>query len=96
MSLIQCSFTLNKDWPLHRYMIDTDDYRIQLVANLSKAWELAKEANNAAQVRQKIAYDKDAEAPKFQVGEKIWIHQFVQVHVRSSNFPSEDHMSLQR
>ena len=63
--------TLSK--PRNPYQIDLDDYRIELVAGLSEAWQLAQSEIKKAQKHQKKQHDKKAKDETFNVGDRVMI-----------------------
>ena len=59
--------------PHNPYQIDLDDYRIELVAGLSEAWQLAQSEIKKAQKHQKKQHDKKAKDETFNVGDRVMI-----------------------
>ena len=59
--------------PRNPYQIDLDDYRIELVAGLSEAWQLAQSEIKKAQKHQKKQHDKKAKDETFNVGDRVMI-----------------------
>ena len=55
------------------YAVDIDDYKEDLVSNLSEAWKLAKENIEQAQTAQKKAYDRKAREVDLRVGERVMV-----------------------
>ena len=51
-----------------RKTVDLKEYGLQLVSDMTEAWELARQHNSKAQKRQKEYYDGRGKAPNFQVG----------------------------
>ncbi len=57
-----------------RYIVDISDYKVEVVQNLSFAWSQAREHIQAAQSKQKRAYDRSASKNvSFRIGERVWI-----------------------
>ena len=56
------------------YMVDIDDYKVDLLANLSLAWRLAAENIQAAQNRQKKYYDRSANEINLKVGDRVMVY----------------------
>ena len=57
--------------PKTPYMIDIDDYKTELVTNMSDAWKITQESIKVAQTKQKTQYDKKSKAPEFKVGDCV-------------------------
>ena len=55
-------------------MVDVDDYKSDLLCNLSLAWKLAAENIQAAQNRQKKYYDRSANEVKLKVGDRVMVY----------------------
>ena len=53
--------------------LDSDDYRAELVQNLSDAWEHAQKNVKAAQNRQKTQHDRKVGMPKFALGDRVFV-----------------------
>ena len=51
------------------YQVDIDDFKTDLVCNLSEAWELARQNISQSQKKQKQHYDKGARLKDYHVGE---------------------------
>ena len=60
--------------PRTLYQIDLEDYRTEVVAGLSEAWELAR-TKVKAQKRQKDQYDRNATAPQYKIGDRVFVYQ---------------------
>ena len=56
------------------YQVDLDDYKTDLVTNLTEAWQLARQNIKQAQRKQKQQYDRHSKIPKFQVGERVFVY----------------------
>ena len=56
-----------------RCYIEYDDYRSQLVQNLSAAWDQARKNVAKAQQQQKKQHDKKARMPTFSVGDRVFV-----------------------
>lgn len=56
------------------YEIDIDDYKRELVLNLSQAWKLAQENIEHAQKQQKKYYDRKSRPAKLEVGDRVMVH----------------------
>ena len=57
------------------YQVDLEDYKADLVANLSDAWGLAQDNVQRAQKRQKYQHDRRATSHKYQIGERVFVYQ---------------------
>ena len=56
------------------YQVDIDDFKTDLVCNLSDAWSLAQQNINQAQKKQKTHYDRKAKSRKYCVGDRVFVH----------------------
>ena len=56
------------------YMVDINDYKSELLTNLSLAWRLAAENVQAAQSRQKKYYDRSTQQIKLAVGDRVMVY----------------------
>ena len=56
------------------YQVDLDDYKTDLVTNLTEAWQLARQNIKQAQRKQKQQYDRHSKIPKFRVGERVFVY----------------------
>ena len=54
------------------YQVDTDDFKTDLVCNLSDAWSLAQQNISQAQKKQKTQYDRKAKSRKYCVGDRVF------------------------
>ena len=61
--------------PNERCYLDSDDYRTELVQNLSDAWERAQKNVKAAQSKQKTQHDRKARMPKFALGDRVFVYK---------------------
>ena len=55
-------------------MVDVDNYKSDLLCNLSLAWKLAAGNIQAAQNRQKKYYDHSANEVKLKVGDRVMVY----------------------
>ena len=55
------------------YLIDADDYRTELLINLSKAQKLALESIKQAQEKQRTFYDRQANGTTFKTGDRVMV-----------------------
>ena len=62
------------DQPRTEYLVDMDDYRTELVSNLSSAWKAANENVGIAQSKQKKYYDLHSKDPKYRVGDRVMVY----------------------
>ena len=60
--------------PTTPYQIDIQDYRTELVACLSDAWELAHQNIQIAQKKQRMQHDKHCKDVTLQVGDRVMVH----------------------
>ena len=56
------------------YQVDIDDFKTDLVCNLSEAWELARQNISQSQKKQKQHYDKGARLKDYHVGDTVFVH----------------------
>ena len=56
------------------YMVDVDDYKMELVTGLTGAWKLAGEHIKEAQQRQKRQYDKRSKELDLKVGDQVMVY----------------------
>jgi len=56
------------------YQVDMDDFKTDLVCNLSEAWELARQNISQSQKKQKQHYDKRARLRDYHVGDRVFVH----------------------
>ena len=56
------------------YQMDIDDFKTNLVCNLSDAWTLAHQNISKAQKKQKQQYDRKAKMRKYRVGDRVFVH----------------------
>jgi hypothetical protein len=55
-------------------MVQTDDYKIELVKKMAGAWQMAREAIKKSQQQQKKGYDRTAREPEVSVGDRVLIY----------------------
>ena len=60
--------------PTTPYQVDISDYRTELIAQLSDAWETAHQNIHIAQRKQKQQYDKRSKDVKLKVGDRVMVH----------------------
>ena len=58
--------------PINRRYVEIDDYKSELVAGLSEAWELVRTHVQQAQRWQKKSYDRRSRDPLYQVGDGVF------------------------
>ena len=56
------------------YMVDVDDYKCDLLCNLSLAWKLAAENIQSAQKHQKKYYDRSADEVNLKAGDRVMVY----------------------
>ena len=56
------------------YQVDIDDFKTDLVCNLSEAWELARQNISQSLKKQKQHYDKGARLKDYHVGDRVFVH----------------------
>lgn len=61
--------------PIDRCYLDADDYKSELVLNLSEAWERAQQNVRKAQKKQRKQHDKRVRMPKFAVGDRVFVYK---------------------
>ena len=72
-------------------MLDVDDYRTELVLQLSDKWKAAAESVKRAQSRQKRTYDRRATESRFKVGERVLVHMPHEVRANAWKFACPFH-----
>ena len=60
--------------PTTPYQVDISDYRTELIAQLSDAWETAHQNIHVAQHKQKCQHDKKSRDVKLNVGDRVMVH----------------------
>ena len=60
--------------PKTAYQVDMDDYKSELIANMSDAWELAYKNIESAQSKQKVKYDKHSRTCPLKIGDRVMVH----------------------
>ena len=55
------------------YAVDTDDYKSELMANLSQAWKAARDNIKVAQAKQQTQYDKKSRDVNLKVGDRVMV-----------------------
>lgn len=60
--------------PVSPYLVDVEDYRMELSTKLSYAWSTAKDMIGKAQQKQKFQYDKKAKEPKLTLGSRVMVY----------------------
>ena len=60
--------------PTTPYVVDTDDYKSELVHRLSDAWKAAAKCVQVAQGRQKTTYDRGARKLDYRIGDRVMVH----------------------
>jgi len=56
------------------YMVDSEDYRVELTQGLNTAWKLARQNIAKAQQKQKKQYDKQAKPPCYHPGDWVMVY----------------------
>ena len=59
--------------PTSPYQVDVEDYRTELVSQLSDAWELAHKNIKIAQSKQKLQHDKRSREVNIQKGDRVMV-----------------------
>ena len=64
------------DCPRPEYLVDLDDYKLELVQALSCAWKTTSECIKSAQKHQKTVYDRHAKTIDYcvGVGDRVMVH----------------------
>ena len=60
--------------PVKRCYLKYDDYRSQIVRNLSEAWARARQNIQKAQRQQKKQHDQKTRMPMFSVGDRVFVY----------------------
>ena len=60
--------------PQTPYQIDMDDYKSEMIANMSDAWKLSRENIKMAQLKQRTGYDKHSREVKLKVGDRVLVY----------------------
>ena len=61
------------DTPPSPYLVDSEDYKVELAGGLVKAWEIARSEVERAQQRQKKQYDKRAKSVVYRKGDQVMV-----------------------
>ena len=61
------------DTPPSPYIVDLDDYKVELTRGLASAWKVARSEVSKAQVRQKRSYDRKATSRNYQEGGRVMV-----------------------
>lgn len=61
------------DTPPSPYLVDSDDYKVELARGLSSAWEVARSEIKKAQRHQKQQYDKRSKSVVYQEGDRVMV-----------------------
>ena len=56
------------------YLIDTDDYKIELMRSLTEAWRIARDHIVQSQESQRRQYDKKAKERQYRVGDRVMVY----------------------
>ena len=74
------------------YQVDLVDYKVDLVASLTDAWDLARRNVKQAQKKQKHQYDRRATThPKYHVGDRVFIFKPGAVQGKARKFARPFH-----
>ena len=73
------------------YVVDLDDYKTELVAGLSSAWQIAQECITDKQKHQKSMYDRSAKEPNLEVGQRVMVHMPSEVQGKTWKFARPFH-----
>ncbi len=73
------------------YVVDLDDYKTELVAGLSSAWQTAQECITDKQKHQKSMYDRSAKEPNLEVGQRVMVHMPSEVQGKTWKFARPFH-----
>ncbi len=73
------------------YVVDLDNYKTELVAGLSSAWQTAQECIKNKQKHQKSMYDKTAREPNLEVGQRVMVHMPGEVQGKTWKFARPFH-----
>ena len=73
------------------YQVDLDDYKVDLVANLSDAWELARKNVQRAQKQQKRQYDHHTTKPTYRIGDRVFVYQPGSIQSKNRKFARPFH-----
>ena len=73
------------------YQVDLDDYKVDLVANLSDAWELARKNVQRAQKQQKRQYDHHTTKPTYHIGDRVFVYQPGSIQSKNRKFARPFH-----
>ena len=73
------------------YQVDIDDFKTDLVCNLSDAWELARQNICQAQKKQKQHYDQKARMREYHVGDRVFVHMPGEVRGKAWKFARPFH-----
>ena len=60
--------------PVKRCYLEYDDYRAQMVRNLSEAWTTARQNVQKAQKQQKRQHDKKTRMLAFIIGDRVFVY----------------------
>ena len=73
------------------YQVDLDDYKVDLVANLSDAWELARKNVQRAQKQQKRQYDHHTTKPTYHIRDRVFVYQPGSIQSKNRKFARPFH-----
>ena len=73
------------------YQVDIDDFKTDLVCNLSVAWSSAQQNIGQAQRKQKQQYDGKAKSRKYCVGDWVFFHMPSEVRGKAWKFARPFH-----
>ena len=73
------------------YQMDIDDFKTDLVCNLSDAWSLAQQNICKAQKKQKQQYDRKCKPSKYRVGDRVFVHMPGEVRGKAWKFSRPFH-----
>ena len=73
------------------YQVDIDDFKTDLVCNLSDAWKLARQNIGQSQKKQKTQYDRKTRLRKHCVGDRVFVHMPGEVQGKAWKFSRPFH-----
>ena len=74
------------------YMVDLDDYKLDLTTGLADAWKLAQENIKVAQEQQKLTYDWSAKECTVKVGQCVMVHMPSELQGKTWKFARPYHV----
>ena len=77
------------------YQEDIDDFKTDLVCNISEAWELARHNISQSQKKKKQHYDKGTKPKDYHVGVRVFVHMPGDVQGKAWKFARPFHSPYQ-